>query len=229
MEQFVRTETLIGPEGMEKLKNSAVIVFGIGGVGSFAAEALARSGVGRLGLVDGDKVCITNINRQLVAGLSTIGRLKVEVMRERISDINEEAKVDIYPIVYSQENADEINLGDYDYILDAIDTVSAKLVLIEKAKELNVPIISCMGAGNKLDPAGFKVADIEDTSRCPLAKVIRKELRTRNISGVKVVYSEEEPKVTSERGQPPGSIAFVPSAAGLIAAGEVIRELLSLR
>jgi tRNA A37 threonylcarbamoyladenosine dehydratase len=250
MDQFSRTELLIGGEGIEKLRNSAVIVFGIGGVGSYTAEALARSGVGRIGLVDDDLICVTNINRQIIAGLSTVGRPKIEVMKERIGDINPDAIVDLYPIFYGPDTADDIDLSDYDYIVDAIDTVTAKLVLVTRAKELNVSVISSMGAGNKLDPTAYKVADISRTSYCPLAKTMRKELRRRGIEGLKVVYSEEQaitpletehtsckfgcvcpPGATrncTERRQVPGSIAFMPSVAGLIVCGEVIKDILEM-
>ncbi|MDR3072707.1 MAG: tRNA threonylcarbamoyladenosine dehydratase [Clostridiales Family XIII bacterium] len=248
MNQFSRTELLIGEEGLQKLANSAVIVFGVGGVGSYAAEAFARSGVGRIGLVDDDKVCITNINRQLIATMSAVGKDKIAVMRDRILDINPECKVDLYPIFYGKDTAEQIDLSAYDYIVDAIDTVTAKIILIEQAKAVDVPIICSMGAGNKLNATGFKIADISKTAYCPLAKTMRKELRMRGIEDVKVVYSEDEnikPKETdatsckfhcvcppgatrncTERRQIPGSIAFVPSVAGLILAGEVIRDLL---
>ncbi|MDR2486427.1 MAG: tRNA threonylcarbamoyladenosine dehydratase [Clostridiales Family XIII bacterium] len=249
MDQFSRTELLIGAEGIVRLKSAAVIVFGIGGVGSYAADALARSGVGRIGLVDDDVVCVTNINRQLVAGMSTVGRGKVDVMRERILDINPEAVVELYKVFYGSGTVGQIDLARYDYVVDAIDTVTAKLVLIERAKALGLPVISCMGAGNKLDASGFKVADIEKTAYCPLAKTMRKELRKRGVSGVKVVYSEEVPmqpveteqtsckfgcvcppgatRNCTDRRQVPGSIAFVPPVAGLILAGEVVRDLLA--
>ena len=249
MNQFSRTELLIGEQGIERLKASSIIIFGIGGVGSYAAEALARCGIGKLGLVDDDVVCITNINRQLVAGISTVGREKIEVMRERILDINPDAKVELFKVFYGPGTAGLIDLSQFYYVVDAIDTVTAKLLLIERTKSLGLPIISSMGAGNKLDPCGFKVSDIEKTAYCPLAKTMRKELRKRGISGVKVVYSEEdvippaETEQTSckfgcvcppgatrncmERRQVPGSIAFVPSAAGLIIAGEVVKDLLA--
>ncbi|MDR0851437.1 MAG: tRNA threonylcarbamoyladenosine dehydratase [Clostridiales Family XIII bacterium] len=247
MNQFSRTELLLGQDGMRKLSASAVIVFGIGGVGSYAAEALARSGVGRIGLVDDDKVCVTNINRQLIATINTVGRDKIEVMKDRILEINPDCIVDLYPVFYGPDTVDEIDLSIYDYVIDAIDTVTAKLVLIERAKAAGAEVISCMGAGNKLDPTAFKIADISKTSYCPLAKVMRKELRMRGIEGVKVVYSEEEvltPQETEalsckfhcicppgatrncmERRQIPGSIAFVPSVAGLIIASEVVKDL----
>jgi tRNA A37 threonylcarbamoyladenosine dehydratase len=249
MDQFSRTELLIGADGISRLNSSSVIVFGIGGVGSYTAEALARCGVGRIGLVDDDMVCMTNINRQLIATMKTVGRPKIEVMRERILEINPDCAVALYPVFYGPETAEQIDLAGYDYVVDAIDTVTAKLVLIERAKAAGAGIISCMGAGNKLDPTGFKVADISKTSYCPLAKTMRKELRARGIQGVKVVYSEEEvlqPQETeatsckfncvcppgatrncTERRQVPGSISFVPSVAGLIVAGEVVKDLLA--
>ncbi len=247
LNEFSRTELLLGPEGMKKLRDSRIAVFGIGGVGTFASEALARSGVGAMDLFDDDRICLTNINRQLIATRKTIGRKKVEVMRDRILEINPNAKVEIYETFYGAENADEYDLEIYDYIIDAIDTVSSKLVLIERAKAKNVPIISSMGAGNKLDPTKLEVADLSMTSMCPLARVMRTELRRRGITNLKVVYSKEPPLTPLEeeesscknhcicppdtkrkctiRRQIPGSIAFVPSAAGLILASEVIREL----
>lgn len=248
LDQFSRTELLLGKEAMSVLEKASVAVFGIGGVGSFTAEALARSGVGSFALFDDDKVCLTNINRQLIATRKTVGMQKVEVMRDRILDINPDAKVDIHQCFYTAENADEYDLSQYSYIVDAIDTVSSKLILIEKAKAANVPIISCMGAGNKLDATRFEVADIFKTSVCPLAKVMRSELRKRDIKKLKVVYSKEEvikpieddensckyncvcPPGTKRkctiRRQVPGSVAFVPSVAGLILAGEVVKDLI---
>lgn len=247
LNEFSRTELLLGAEGMKKLKNSRVAVFGVGGVGTFAVEALVRSGVGALDLFDDDKVCLTNINRQLIATRKTVGKKKVEVMRDRVLEINPAVKVEIHETFYGAENAEEYDLGFYDYIIDAIDTVSSKLVLIERAKEKNIPIISCMGAGNKLDPTRLEIADISKTSMCPLAKVMRTELRKRGIKNVKVVYSKEPPMTPIEdednscknhcicppdtarkctiRRQVPGSIAFVPSVAGLILAGEVIKDI----
>ena len=221
-DMFKRTEMLIGAEGVARLKASKVVVFGIGGVGSFAAEALARSGIGELTLVDKDVVDATNLNRQLIALNSTIGKPKVEVMRDRILDINPEINIEIHQIYYNAENADDFSLSEYDYILDAIDNVTAKLVLIERAKLAGVPIISSMGAGNKLNASAFEVSDISKTSVCPLAKVIRRELKERGIKNLKVVYSKEEPI----RMKPPGSIAFVPPVAGMIMAGEVVKDLL---
>lgn len=240
---------LIGKEGLKRLSQATVAVFGIGGVGSYTAEALARSGVGGFSLFDDDKVCLTNINRQLIATHKTIGKYKVDVMKDRILDINPKAKVETNQCFYSAENADEYDLSAYSYIVDAIDTVSAKLELIERAKKANVPIISCMGAGNKLDPTRFEIADIYKTSVCPLAKVMRRELRARGIDRLKVLYSKEEaitpidentenscknncvcPPDTKRkctiRRQIPGSIAFVPSVAGLIIAGEVIKDFI---
>lgn len=247
LNEFSRTELLLGPEGMKRLNASRVAVFGIGGVGTFAVEALVRSGVGALDLFDDDKVCLTNINRQLIATRKTVGKKKVEVMRERVLEINPSVKVEIHETFYGAENADEFDLSIYDYIIDAIDTVSSKLVLIERAKAKNVPIISCMGAGNKLDPTKLEVADISKTSMCPLAKVMRTELRRRGIGNLRVVYSKEPPLTPIEddanscknhcicppdtkrkctvRRQVPGSIAFVPSVAGLILAGEVVKGL----
>lgn len=235
LNEFSRTELLLGSEAMEKLKNASVAVFGIGGVGSYTVEALARSGIGTLDLFDNDKVCLTNINRQLIATRETVGRLKVEAAKERILSINPSAKVTVHPVFYTADNADEVNYKKYLYIVDAIDTVSSKLLLIEKAKAAGVPIISCMGAGNKLDPTKFEVSDIYKTSVCPLARVMRSELRKRNIKSLKVVYSKEPPikpleseenSETSARRQTPGSISFVPSVAGLILAGEVIKDLI---
>lgn len=227
---FMREEMLLGQEALAKLRAAKVAVFGIGGVGSFAAEALARGGVGHLALVDGDVVSVSNINRQLIALHSTIGRAKVEVMAERIHDICPETEVETFACVYGAENRNLLNFSDYDYIVDAIDMVTSKLILIEEAKKAGTPVICSMGTGNKLDPTRFEVADIAKTVVCPLAKVMRKELKQRGISGVKVVYSREEPRkpqIQREGGRRavPGSISFVPSAAGLILAGEVIREL----
>lgn len=232
-ERFGRTELLLGKEGMARLAAAKVAVFGIGGVGSFAAEALARSGVGSIALIDMDVVSLTNINRQLIATTKTVGRYKTEVMKERILDINENAVVEEFRYFYGAENEDLLDFSTFSYIIDAIDTISSKLLLIEKAKAAGVPVISCMGAGNKLDPTAFEVADISKTSVCPLAKVMRKELKVRGITDVKVVYSKELPRkpLASEeqlepgRRQVPGSISFVPSVAGLILAGEVTKDL----
>jgi len=251
MNEFSRTELLLGVEGVNKLKESSVAVFGIGGVGSFTVEALARSGVGRIAIFDDDKVCLTNINRQLIATRKTIGKPKVEVMHDRILEINPKAKVEAYQTFYSKDNADEFDLSKYDYVVDAIDTISSKLILIENAKKCNTPIISCMGAGNKLDPTKFEVADIYETSVCPLAKVMRYELRKRGITSLKVVYSKEPARTPIEnkenncktncvcpagttrkctvRRQIPGSVSFVPAVAGLIIAGEVIKDILDIK
>lgn len=229
-EIFTREEMLLGQEALAKLRRARVAVFGIGGVGSFVAEALARGGIGHLTLVDGDVVSVSNINRQLIALHSTVGRPKVEVMAERIRDICPETEVNIFQTVYGAENRELLDFSAYDYIVDAIDMVTSKLILIEEAKKAGTPILCSMGTGNKLDPTRFEVADIAKTSVCPLAKVMRKELKQRGISGVKVVYSREEarkPEVVREEGRRavPGSISFVPSSAGLILAGEVIREI----
>lgn len=231
IEQFSRTEMLIGKEGVEKLKKSKVAIFGIGGVGSFVVEGLARAGVGKFILVDNDKVAESNLNRQLIATTKTIGRQKVEVCKERILEINPEAKVEIYSEFFMPDSP-EIFDDTADYIVDAIDTVTAKIELIIRANKLNIPIISCMGTGNKLEPAMFEVTDIYKTSICPLAKVMRKELKTRGIKKLKVLYSKEEPikpvaeNRESTKKQTPASISFVPSVAGLIIAGEVIKDII---
>lgn len=236
MNEFSRTELLIGVEGVDKLKAAFVAVFGVGGVGSFTVEALVRSGIGNIAIFDDDKVCITNINRQLIATRKTIGKNKVEVMRDRILEINPNTNVEIHQTFYSAENADEFDLSKYTYIVDAIDTISSKLTLIERAKAKNIPIISCMGAGNKLDPTKFEVSDIFETSICPLARTMRSELRKRGIDSLKVVYSKEPAikpleggEVISHRRQIPGSISFVPSVAGLIIAGEVIKDIVGIK
>lgn len=231
-----RTEILLGTEGIERLKNATVAVFGIGGVGGFATEALARSGVGTLELIDHDKVSVSNINRQIVALHSTVGKYKTDVMKDRILDINPEICVVAHKCFYLPETAGQFDFSKYDYVVDCIDTVTGKLQLVEAAKAAGVPIICSMGAGNKLDPTAFEVTDISKTSVCPLAKVMRRELKKRNIKNVKVVYSKEEPvegkaelpkdeKNTDRRKKIPGSCAFVPSVAGLILAGEVIKDL----
>jgi tRNA A37 threonylcarbamoyladenosine dehydratase len=234
MTEFIRTEILLGEEAMERLRKSSVAIFGIGGVGSYVVEALARCGVGRLAIFDHDIVSVTNINRQLIATNKTVGRKKVEIMAERIKDINPDAIVDVNDCFYLPENADEFPLTQYDYIVDAVDTVAAKLELIVRAKENNIDIISSMGAGNKLNPADFQVADIYKTSVDPLAKVMRHELRKREIKDLKVVYSKEEPikfrydvkdPDKSTKRSVPGSISFVPSVAGLIIASEVVKDL----
>ena len=232
-EQFSRTEMLIGSEAMEKLKAARVAVFGIGGVGSYVVEALARAGVGALDLIDSDTVAESNLNRQIIATHSTIGRDKVTVAAERIADINPDCKVRTYKLFYLPENADTFDLTAYDYIVDAIDTVSGKIVLIGGANAVNTPIISSMGTGNKLDPTAFAVTDIYKTSVCPLARVMRAELKKRGIKKLKVLYSKETP--ISPKGTPiedahrrcvPASISFVPSVAGLIIAGEVIKDII---
>ena len=234
LNQFSRTELLIGKDGIEKLSRSRVAVFGIGGVGGYVVEALVRSGVGSIDLIDNDMVALTNLNRQIIATHSTIGKYKVDVAEERAKDINPEVNVKTYKTFFTPETSKEFNFTKYDYIVDAIDTVVGKLELIVQAKKAGIPVISSMGAGNKMHPEMFEVSDISKTSVCPLAKVIRQELKKRNIKKVKVVYSKEIPikplssdeKVTGKK-QIPGSNAFVPSAVGLIIAGEVIRDLIS--
>ena len=236
--QFSRTQLLLGEESTQRLKASRVAIFGIGGVGGYTAEALARAGVGTLDLVDSDSVSITNINRQLFATHSTVGRLKVEVAKERILDIYPDAVVNARPVFYTPETADQFDFSQYDYIVDAIDTVTGKLCLAERAFAAGTPIISCMGAGNKLDGTAFRVADISKTTICPLARVMRKELKKRGISHMKVVYSleealtpvgaEEEMAATGKR-QIPGSAPFIPGIAGLLLAGEVIKDLAGCR
>jgi len=230
--EFSRTELLIGKEALERLKKSKVAVFGIGGVGSFAAEALARAGIGKFVLVDKDVVEITNLNRQLIATRKTLGRPKAEIMKERILDINPEAEVTVYQAFYLPETASELIQDDYDYIVDAVDTVTAKIDLVVQAKKRGIPIISSMGAGNKLDPTRFRVADIYSTSVDPLAKVMRRELRSRGIESLKVVYSDDPPIKPMEseektaRRHVPGSISFVPPVAGMIIAGEVVKDII---
>ncbi len=229
--QFSRTELLLGKESMEKLKKARVAVFGVGGVGGYVVEALARGGVGALDLIDKDVVSESNINRQIIALHSTIGRLKTEVAAERVKDINPNIVVRTHNVFYFPENADSFDFSQYDYIVDAIDTVSGKIALVERARAADTPIICSMGTGNKLDPTAFEVADISKTSVCPLARVMRRELKKRGIEHVKVVYSKEEPIPTAskdeETGKPvPGSVSFVPSVAGLIIAGEIIKDLL---
>lgn len=226
--EFSRTELLFGKETMNRLQQKRVAVFGIGGVGGHVAEALARSGIGALDLIDKDTVDLTNLNRQIVALHSTIGRDKVDVMKERILDINPNCQVETYRCFYLPETKDLFDFKQYDYIVDAVDTVTAKIQLVLEAKEYNIPIISSMGAGNKLNPAAFEVADIYKTSVCPLAKVMRRELKKRDVAHLKVVYSKEEAiKPTFEQGEEvvPGSNAFVPSVAGLILASEVVKDL----
>lgn len=231
--QFARTELLLGHEALNKLKCSRVAVFGIGGVGGYAAEALVRSGLGSIDLIDNDKFALTNLNRQLFATHDTIGKFKVDAAAERLSSINPDCQIKVHKIFYLPENR-EIDFSLYDYIVDAIDTVSGKIGLVMAAAAANVPIISAMGAGNKLNPDMFKVADINQTSVCPLAHVMRKELRKRGIKKLKVVYSEERPISPSgkaEEGQAnrvvPGSVAFVPPVVGLIMAGEVVKDLIA--
>ena len=226
---FDRTRGVIGDEGMEKLKNARVAVFGIGGVGGYVAEALARSGVGALDLIDKDAVSPTNLNRQIVALQSTVGRYKTEVMRERIADINPDCNVTEHRMFYLPENADEIDLSTYDFVVDAIDTVSAKLEIAVRTQTLGIPFIACLGTGNKIDPTKLEIADISKTSVCPLARVMRRELRVRGINHLTVLYSTELPvkSTVSENGKPvPASTAFVPSAAGLIIASHVVRKLI---
>ncbi|MBF8984806.1 tRNA threonylcarbamoyladenosine dehydratase [Lutibacter sp. B2] len=229
---FCRTERIIGKEKLEQLKTKKVAIFGIGGVGSFVAESLARAGIESFVLVDSDDVCISNINRQIHALHSTVGKAKVELMKNRILDINPNAKVQTYKKLYNAESAHELLRNDYDYVVDAIDMVSAKIDLIQRCSESEVPIISSMGAGNKLDPTRFEVTDLYKTSICPLAKVMRKELRRRGVKSLKVVYSKEEPikieKDETMRKQSPGSISFVPSVAGLIVASVVVRDMIGL-
>lgn len=247
LNQFSRTQLLLGEEAMEKLKNSRVAVFGIGGVGGYVCEALVRSGVGHFDLIDDDKVCLTNINRQIIATRKTIGKYKTEVMKERMLDINPDVDITVHQCFFLPENAEEFHFESYDYVVDAVDTVTAKLELVMKCREKGVPIISSMGAGNKLDASAFRVADIYKTKMCPLAKVMRRELKKRGVKNLKVVYSEEKPTKPledmsiscrsncicppgakhkcTERRDIPGSVAFVPSVAGLIIAGEVVKDL----
>lgn len=231
--QFERTALLLGTEAIDKLSTLRIAVFGVGGVGGFVTEALARSGIGALDIIDNDTVALSNINRQIIATHSTIGRSKVEVMKERILDINPEIQVTTYSCFFTPETADQFDFSQYDYVVDAIDTITGKLELIVQCNKTGTPIISSMGAGNKLDPTRFEVADIYNTSMCPLAKVMRKELKARDIKACKVVYSKEQPIkpleleiAASNKRQTPGSIAFVPSVVGLIIAGEVIKDLI---
>ncbi len=228
MDRFSRTELLLGEEALSKLKNYKVIVFGVGGVGSFVCEALARGGVGTISLVDGDIVSESNINRQLIALSSTVGKPKVEVMAERIKDINPDCTVIPHFHFYTKDK--EIDISGFDYIVDAIDTVTSKLTLIEEASRLAIPIISCMGTGNKLDPTRFEISDISKTSVCPLSRVMRRELKARGIHHLKVLYSKEEPLKPvfkdSSSSRIPGSVSFVPPVAGMIIAGEVIKDLI---
>lgn len=247
LNQFSRTELLFGKEAMEVLKNSRVAVFGIGGVGGYTVEALARSGVGTIDLIDDDKVCLTNLNRQIIATRKTVGKYKVDVMKERILEINPEAVVNTHKCFFLPETKDEFDFSQYSYVVDAVDTVTAKIQLVLEAQSASVPIVSSMGAGNKIEPAGFEVADIYKTSVCPLAKVMRRELKKRGVKHLKVVYSKEKPRrpiddmaiscrtncicppgakhKCTDRRDIPGSNAFVPSVAGMIIAGEVIKDL----
>lgn len=233
-EQFSRTELLLGSTALERLKSSRVAVFGVGGVGGYVTEALARSGVGALDLIDNDVVAPSNINRQIIALHSTVGQYKTDVARARVLDINPECKVRVYRTFYLPETAHEFDFSLYDYVVDAIDTVSGKLALVQQAQESGTPVISSMGAGNKLDPTAFEVADIYKTSVCPLARVMRAECRKRGIKKLKTVYSKEPPvsfsaapEKDSRRRSVPGSVAFVPSVAGLIIAGEVVKDLIN--
>ena len=239
-EQFIRTQMLLGSEAMNRLRNSRVAIFGIGGVGGYAAEALARSGIGAFDLIDMDMVSISNINRQIIAAMNTVGRYKTEVMRDRILDINPQADVVVHNCFYLPENEQEFNFNQYDYIVDAVDTVTAKISIICKAKKLQIPVISSMGAGNKMDAAAFRAGDISNTSVCPLARVMRRELKKRGIDSLKVVYSKEKPMkpmeefmeessdtgMLSNRRSTPGSVSFVPPVAGLLLAGEVVKDII---
>lgn len=247
LNQFSRTQLLLGQPAMKTLAESRVAVFGVGGVGGYVCEALVRSGVGAFDLIDDDKVCLTNLNRQIIATRKTVGKYKTDVMKERMLEINPDVKVTVHKCFFLPENADEFPFEEYDYIVDAVDTVTAKIELVMKAKEVGVPIISSMGAGNKLDASAFRVADIYKTKMCPLAKVMRRELKKRGVKKLKVVYSEEKPTrpledmsiscrtncicppgakhKCTERRDIPGSVAFVPSVAGLIIAGEIVKDL----
>lgn len=222
-EKFSRTEILIGEDKLNKLKNAHIAVFGIGGVGGYVTEALARAGVGNIDIIDNDTVSLSNINRQIIATTKTVGLYKVDAMKQRLQEINPEIQVNAYNILYLPETADKFNFGKYDYIVDAVDSVTAKIELVMQADKCKTPIISSMGTGNKLDPTRFEVSDIYKTSVCPLAKVMRYELKKRGVKKLKVVYSKETP-VTNNR--PPASISFVPSSAGLIIASEVVKDLI---
>lgn len=248
LNQFSRTELLIGKEGIEKLKNSKVAIFGIGGVGSFVVEGLVRAGVGNFVLIDDDKICLTNLNRQIIATRKTIGKYKADVAKERILEINPNANVEVYKEFYMPDSKTNIINKELSYVVDCVDTVTAKIGIIMQAKKENIPVISSMGTGNKLDPTKFEITDIYKTNICPLAKVMRKELRKRNIESLKVIYSEEEPikpddtsssscktncicppgtkRKCTIRNQVPGSISFVPSVAGLMIAGEIIKDII---
>ena len=226
MEAFNRVKLLIGEEGYNKLKSSHVAIFGVGGVGGFTAEALVRSGVGEITLFDNDKVCESNLNRQIISTENVIGDFKVEVIKERLLSINKNLKIHVNNVFYLPENADEFPFDNYDMVVDAIDTVTAKLEIIKRAKEVGVEVISCMGTGGKLNPLQLKVADIKDTKTCPLARVMRRELKKRGIEKLKVVYSEEEPKGDSSISKQPPSMIFVPGTAGLVIASEVVNYLI---
>ena len=247
LNQFSRTQLLLGKEAMEKLQRSRVAVFGIGGVGGYVCEALVRSGVGAFDLIDDDKVCLTNLNRQIIATRKTVGKYKADVMKERMQEINPDVEVNVHRCFFLPENAEDFPFEKYDYVVDAVDTVTAKLEIVMQAKKKRVPVISCMGAGNKLDASAFRVADIYKTKMCPLAKVMRRELKKRGVKELKVVYSEEKPTrpledmsiscrshcicppgakhKCTERRDIPGSVAVVPPVAGLIIAGEVVKDL----
>ena len=247
LNQFSRTQLLLGPDAMESLYSKKVAIFGIGGVGGYVCEALVRSGIGAFDLIDDDKVCLTNLNRQIIATRKTVGKYKAEVMRDRMLEINPDANIDIHKCFFLTENADDFPFSEYDYIVDAVDTVTAKIELIMRAGREGVPIISAMGAGNKLDAGRLKVADIYDTKICPLARVMRRELKKRNVKKLKVVYSDEQPirpiedmsiscrthcicppgakHKCTERRDIPGSTAFVPAVAGLLIAGEIVKDL----
>lgn len=247
LNQFSRTQLLLGPDAMESLYSKKVAIFGIGGVGGYVCEALVRSGIGAFDLIDDDKVCLTNLNRQIIATRKTVGKYKAEVMRDRMLDINPDANIDIHKCFFLPENADDYPFSEYDYIVDAVDTVTAKIELIMRAGREGVPIISAMGAGNKMDAGRLKVADIYDTKICPLARVMRRELKKRNVKKLKVVYSDEQPirpiedmsiscrthcicppgakHKCTERRDIPGSTAFVPAVAGLLIAGEIVKNL----
>ena len=247
LNQFSRTQLLLGPEAMATLSTKRVAVFGIGGVGGYVCEALIRSGIGSFDLIDDDKVCLTNLNRQIIATRNTVGKYKAEVMRDRMLEINPNAKIEIHKCFFLPENADDFPFNEYDYVVDAVDTVTAKIELILRSQKEGVPVISAMGAGNKLDAGRLKVADIYDTKICPLARVMRRELKKRNVKKLKVVYSDEQPirpledmsiscrthcicppgaqHKCTERRDIPGSTAFVPAVAGLLIAGEIVKDL----
>ncbi|MCR5684181.1 MAG: tRNA threonylcarbamoyladenosine dehydratase [Lachnospiraceae bacterium] len=247
LNQFSRTQLLLGPDAMKALSEKKVAIFGIGGVGGYVCEALVRSGIGAFDLIDDDKVCLTNLNRQIIATQKTVGKYKTEVMRDRMLDINPDAKVEIHKCFFLPENADDFPFSEYDYIVDAVDTVTAKIELIMRAQKEGIPIISAMGAGNKMDAGRLKIADIYDTKICPLARVMRRELKKRNVKNLKVVYSDEPPirpledmsdscsthricppgaqHKCTERRAIPGSTAFVPAVAGLLIAGEIVKDL----